>query len=92
MEIEFIKSRFPLVYEEIVKNVERLNPSNMWVVKLNGSLNSAFSWASTPQGASFWWALDSGDFTIAKNMFPNLFVEEIQVGYEVIPNGLFKNN
>ena len=76
MEIEFIRSRFPLVYEEIVKNVKRLNPSNMWADKLNGSLSFAFNWMSTPQGDSFWRALNSGDFTIAKNMFPNLFVEK----------------
>ena len=90
MEIEFIRSRFPLVYEEVVKNVERFNHPSIWVVKLNGNLGVAFSWRSTPQGVSFWGALNSGDYTTAKGMFPNLFGEETEVGYEAIPNGLFK--
>ena len=90
MKIEFIKSRFPLVYEEIVKNVKRLNFPNMWAATLDGSLGLAFSWRRTPQGDSFWRTLNSGDFTIAENMFPNLFVEKTEVDYEAIPNGLFK--
>ena len=90
MEIEFIKSRFPLVYEEVVKNVERFNHPSLWVAKLNGSLSLAFRWVSTPQGDSFWRALNSGDYITTKNMFPNLFEEETEVGYEAIPNGLFK--
>ena len=90
MEIEFIKSRFPLVYEEVVKNVESFNHPSVWAAKLNRSLSSAFSWRSTPQGVSFWGALNSEDYTTAKDMFPNLFVEKTEVDYEAIPNGLFK--
>mgnify|MGYP003599631188 CR=1 FL=1 len=90
MKIEFIKSRFPLVYEEVVKNVERFKHPSLWADKLDGDLSSAFSWASTPQGDSFWRALNSGDFAIAKDMFPNLFGEKTEVAYEAIPNGLFK--
>ena len=90
MEIEFIRSRFPLVYEEVVKNVERFNHPSLWVAKLNGSLSLAFSWVSTPQGSVFWEALDTEDYITAKDMFPNLFEEKTEVDYEAIPNGLFK--
>ena len=90
MEIKFIRSRFPLVYGEVVKNVERLTHPSMWAVKLNGSLSSAFSWGSTPQGGVFWEAFDTEDYITAKDMFPNLFVEKTEVDYEAIPNGLFK--
>ena len=87
MYISEIKQLYPKLYEEILQN------SHTPEYVLNGvysNVNEAITWASTPQGNTFWRLVNQGNIAQAQRMYPELFVQLEKDGVQEIQNGLFK--
>ena len=82
------KKIYPLLYNEIFRLAldSGWSSSNIEVRDVNQLLN----WSSTPQGNSFWSAVQGSNWGLAKELQPKLFRIEEEIGYTLENNGLFK--
>lgn len=83
-----IKKVYPLLYDEILRLAldSGWSSSSIEVRDVNQLLN----WSNTPQGNSFWSAVQGSDWDRARILQPKLFKTEGEMGYTLENNGLFK--
>ena len=83
-----IRNVYPLLYKEIFRlALDRgWSTSSIEIRDVNQLLN----WSSTPQGDTFWAAVQNSEWVKAKQLQPKLFKTEEEMGYTVVNNGLFK--
>jgi hypothetical protein len=58
-----------LKYPELAKKVQRYAPN----VNLNTTIGAAFTWMDTVEGGRFWGLVNSGEFSRASKIEPELF-------------------
>ena len=83
MYVSEIKEKYPLVYERIAKQTDKnLSDEGLSVI-------TVFNWSHTTEGSTFWFTVDKGDWSRAKELQPHLFEEDNRL-VKIIINGLFK--
>lgn len=83
-----IKKIYPLLYNEIFRlALDRGWSSSSIEVR---DVNQLLNWSGTPQGESFWNAVQVQDWEKAKKLQPKLFRTEEELEYTIVNNGLFK--